>query len=89
MSAHKFGLKKSSYVILSSRSTPMGWFTSNAKPEESTVSTRQDRIKCWEKRDAYFSCLDRSGVVKAGEEGGACSSEYKKYEENCAKSWVR
>ena len=29
------------------------------------------------------------GVVKAGEEGNACSKEKKQYEINCAKSWVR
>ncbi|KAG6826278.1 hypothetical protein H0H92_000459 [Tricholoma furcatifolium] len=31
---------------------------------------------------------DRAGVVKAGQEGNACSSEDKKYEQNCAKSWI-
>jgi cytochrome c oxidase assembly factor 6 len=67
----------------------MGWFAGNEKPQEESVSTRQDRAKCWETRDAYFSCLDRVGVVKAGEEGTACAAELKSYEKNCAKSWVR
>ncbi|KAF8652326.1 hypothetical protein AX16_004453 [Volvariella volvacea WC 439] len=65
----------------------MGWFSS-AKKEEPSAESRQGRQKCWDKRDAYFACLDRSGVVKAGEEGDACSSEKRAYEENCAKSWI-
>jgi len=65
----------------------MGWF-SGSTDKQPEIPSRQDRQKCWETRDAYFSCLDRTGVVKAGEEGTACSSELKKYEKNCAKSWV-
>ncbi|KAF8193317.1 hypothetical protein BJ912DRAFT_797309, partial [Pholiota molesta] len=42
----------------------------------------------WETRDAYFACLDGVNVVKAGEEGKACSSEKILYETNCAKSWI-
>lgn len=66
----------------------MGWLWGSSKQEEPTVSTRQDRKQCWETRDTYFECLDRVGVVKAGEEGKACSVELGRYEENCAKSWV-
>ncbi|KAJ3753142.1 cytochrome oxidase c subunit VIb-domain-containing protein [Lentinula raphanica] len=52
--------------------------------------TREDRKKCWEARDSYFSCLDNAGVLKPGDEtkAGACSSENKAYEQNCAKSWI-
>ena len=67
----------------------MGWFwKSGATSDEPSIS-REDRTKCWETRDAYFACLDRVGVIKSGEEGNACSVEHKKYERNCAKSWVR
>ena len=68
----------------------MGWFsTESSLPEEPSLPTRQIRQKCWEARDAYFACLDRVGVVKAGEEGThACSKDKKQYETNCAKSWV-
>lgn len=66
----------------------MGWFSGSSKPGETVVSNRQDRKKCWETRDTYFECLDRVGVVKAGEEGKACSVELARYEGNCAKSWV-
>jgi len=64
----------------------MGWFSSSK--EKPTVASRQERTKCWESRDAYFTCLDGAGVVKAGEEGKACSVQATQYEENCAKSWV-
>ncbi|RDB25579.1 Cytochrome c oxidase assembly factor 6 [Hypsizygus marmoreus] len=66
----------------------MGWLSGSSKSDEATASSRQDRKKCWEARDAYFSCLDRVGVVKAGQEGKACSTELRKYEDNCAKSWI-
>jgi hypothetical protein len=65
---------------------PMGWFSS--KPEAPTALTRQDRQKCWEKRDAYFACLDAANVLKAGDEGNACKAQNEEYEQNCAKSWV-
>ncbi|KIM37347.1 hypothetical protein M413DRAFT_448628 [Hebeloma cylindrosporum] len=65
----------------------MGWFSSAPKKEEGAPN-RQDRQKCWEARDAYFACLDDAGVVKAGEEGKACSKEKRLYEDNCARSWI-
>jgi cytochrome c oxidase assembly factor 6 len=65
----------------------MGWF-SRPKPEQHAVASRQERSKCWESRDAYFACLDGVGVVRAGEEGKACSTQAVQYDENCAKSWV-
>ncbi|KAF8637755.1 hypothetical protein AX17_002597 [Amanita inopinata Kibby_2008] len=71
----------------------MGWFSrssSSSKTEDADVAlTRQDRQKCWEARDGYFACLDKVGVIKAGEEkDGACAGEKKGYEQNCAKSWI-
>ncbi|KIK60244.1 hypothetical protein GYMLUDRAFT_43983 [Collybiopsis luxurians FD-317 M1] len=62
----------------------------SSKKEDSGVSTREDRQKCWEARDRYFACLDSVGVVKAGEEqsSGACGSENQAYEKNCARSWI-
>ncbi|KAE9408315.1 hypothetical protein BT96DRAFT_808172 [Gymnopus androsaceus JB14] len=66
----------------------MWWPFSSTK--DSGVSTREDRQICWETRDQYFACLDSIGVVKAGDEknSGACASENKSYEKNCAKSWI-
>lgn len=56
--------------------------------KQQSTPSRHNRQKCWEARDAYFACLDRVGVVKAGEEGKACTSENRQYAESCAKSWV-
>ncbi|GAA97157.1 uncharacterized protein L969DRAFT_84421 [Mixia osmundae IAM 14324] len=49
---------------------------------------RSQRDRCWESRDAYFSCLDKSDVIVPGDEGKTCSKENKHYEKECAKSWV-
>ncbi|KAK2467277.1 hypothetical protein APHAL10511_000826 [Amanita phalloides] len=63
----------------------MGWFSWSAEP---AAPSRQGRKQCWEGRDAYFSCLDKVGVVKAGGEGDACTVEKRKYEKDCARSWI-
>jgi len=65
----------------------MGWFGSS-KAEKPNATSREDRSKCWEARDAYFSCLDAAEVVVAGTEGSKCAEQRKLYEQNCAKSWV-
>ena len=65
----------------------MGWF--GGKSETPDPTSRKDRQRCWESRDAYFACLDGANVVKPGDEGAACADVRKLYEKNCAKSWVR
>ncbi|KDQ59100.1 hypothetical protein JAAARDRAFT_33830 [Jaapia argillacea MUCL 33604] len=65
-----------------------GWFGASKAPEEPSAPLRQDRQKCWDSRDAYFACLDKAGVVKAGDEGGKCASENATYEKDCARSWI-
>ncbi|TFK82187.1 hypothetical protein K466DRAFT_500741 [Polyporus arcularius HHB13444] len=65
----------------------MGWFGGN-KNETPDPTSRADRQKCWESRDAYFACLDGANVVKPGDEGTACADVRKTYEKNCAKSWI-
>jgi cytochrome c oxidase assembly factor 6 len=53
---------------------------------------RTQRAKCWEARDAYFTCLDRNGIVDSiGEKDkadAACKVEGRGFEGNCASSWV-
>ena len=67
----------------------MGWLPwSSGKSSDPKPPARQDRQKCWESRDAYFACLDAAGVLKPGDEGKACESQRKTYEQSCAKSWV-
>ena len=54
------------------------------------AATREERERCWEARDAYYSCLDAVGVVKPGSETSRqCRAEGKVFSKNCAKSWVR
>ena len=66
----------------------MGWFT-RAEPEKPNAASRDDRKKCWESRDLYFSCLDAAQVVVPGSEGDRCNAQNKAFQQNCAKSWVR
>ncbi|KAJ7584246.1 cytochrome oxidase c subunit VIb-domain-containing protein [Mycena floridula] len=61
----------------------------SSKKEEPNALSRTDRQKCWDARDAYFSCLDAAGVVRAGsEKDNACAAQSKAYSANCAKSWI-
>ncbi|KAF8905678.1 cytochrome oxidase c subunit VIb-domain-containing protein, partial [Mucidula mucida] len=62
---------------------------SSSKTSEEGAPTREDRQQCWDARDTYFACLDRVGVVKAGQEGQTvCREEAKLYKMNCAESWI-
>ncbi|KAH9988854.1 cytochrome oxidase c subunit VIb-domain-containing protein [Russula vinacea] len=65
----------------------MAWFGSS-RSEKPNAASREDRSKCWETRDAYFSCLDAAEVVVPGTEGSKCASQRNAYEKNCAKSWI-
>ncbi|KAF8463934.1 cytochrome oxidase c subunit VIb-domain-containing protein [Russula ochroleuca] len=65
----------------------MAWF-GRSRAEKPNAASREDRSKCWETRDAYFSCLDAAEVVVPGTEGSKCASQRNAYEQNCAKSWI-
>jgi cytochrome c oxidase assembly factor 6 len=49
---------------------------------------REERAQCWTHRDAYFTCLDKNGIITAGDDKGPCQSEKKGYEGSCSRSWV-
>jgi len=50
---------------------------------------REERQRCWDARDAYYACLNATGVVVPGEESSKqCRAENKAFVKNCAKSWV-
>ncbi|KAH9902387.1 cytochrome oxidase c subunit VIb-domain-containing protein [Cubamyces lactineus] len=66
----------------------MGWFSSSNSSDAPNATSRKDRQRCWDSRDAYFACLDAANVVKPGDEGTACADTKKTYEQNCAKSWI-
>ncbi|TBU27789.1 cytochrome oxidase c subunit VIb-domain-containing protein [Dichomitus squalens] len=66
----------------------MGWFGGGKASETPDLTSRKDRKKCWESRDAYFACLDGANVVKPGDEGNVCADAQGTYERNCARSWI-
>ncbi|RSH92667.1 hypothetical protein EHS25_008112 [Saitozyma podzolica] len=43
--------------------------TNSSTPLPAEAPNREQRAACWTARDAYFACLDKNGVVQAGEEG--------------------
>lgn len=53
---------------------------------------RQSRAHCWRARDDFFACLERNGIIDGIREKdraeGACGSEGKGLDRECAASWV-
>ena len=79
----------------------MGWFSSdqNTLPTPKISSDgapiapdRTQRARCWEHRDAYFTCLEKNDIVDAIKEkdkaAKECSVEEGRFAANCASSWV-
>jgi cytochrome c oxidase assembly factor 6 len=78
----------------------MGWFSSSTVEEKRAEEVRSgarppdrsERKRCWEARDAYFSCLDRSDIVDATKDASKaakmCPSETTAFERDCATAWV-
>jgi len=79
----------------------MGWFgSSEDKLPTPKISSdgapiapdRTQRQVCWDHRDAYFSCLEKNGIIDSIKEkdkaAKECSVEGKGFEANCASSWV-
>ncbi|RDL38910.1 uncharacterized protein BP5553_03250 [Venustampulla echinocandica] len=73
----------------SSSSLPAPKISSDGAP---IAPDRTQRARCWEARDAYFSCLDKNGILDSiaekdkAEKG--CKKESTQFETNCASSWV-
>ena len=76
-------------------------FPSSATQTQIPAPSRSARESCWEHRDIYFACLDKSNIAIPGEEtkvGGAakgqaeredhCRKEREVYGKECAASWV-
>jgi len=76
----------------------MGLFSSAPSPASTAADgtykpmKREERRLCWEARDAYFACLDRSHILDSikDAEGAArqCGGETAAFERDCASSWV-
>ncbi|CAI1651902.1 hypothetical protein SEUBUCD646_0M03830 [Saccharomyces eubayanus] len=74
----------------------MGLFSfDSGKKDSQPPNTRSQRKLCWESRDVFFQCLDRANVLDATDPkngkiiGAQCPAENKKFEENCAHSWIK
>ena len=56
------------------------------------VPEKSERQKCWNARDEYYACLDRSGIVNALAEAEKamvlCKTEEENFERNCPAAWV-
>ncbi|KAF2730262.1 hypothetical protein EJ04DRAFT_537351 [Polyplosphaeria fusca] len=82
----------------------MGWWPFSSSEQDGPKKTtggafeqpsRSNRAKCYEARDAFFECLDRSNILdsintKDGRAAAkkACSAEDVVFEKDCAHSWV-
>lgn len=71
-----------------------GASSSSTPPPASTPTeapSREQRKACWDSRDTYYACINKTGVLIAGgNEAGeaACKRERAEYERHCGKSWV-
>lgn len=63
----------------------MGLFSKEVKID----NTRENRKKCWEKRDAFFKCLDNHDILKPSDGQSVCKEANTEYEQNCVTSWVK
>ena len=56
------------------------------------VPEKSERQKCWNTRDEYYACLDRSGIVDAladAEKAAMlCKAEEEKFDRDCPAAWV-
>ncbi|KAM3421919.1 Cytochrome c oxidase subunit 6B-like protein new16 [Cercospora zeina] len=81
----------------------MGFFSSSSTqttppaPEASKdggyiAPDRSARAQCWEGRDAFFTCLERNGIIDSIREDKKarehCAPELAQFEKTCASSWV-
>ncbi|KAL6927140.1 hypothetical protein ACO0SA_003430 [Hanseniaspora valbyensis] len=71
-------------------------FISKKKPidNQEHAPDRQSRKQCWEKRDEFFSCLDKINILNSLDPNNSkiiksnCSREKSEFEHNCATSWI-
>ena len=56
------------------------------------VPSREERARCWESRDAYFSCLDGASIIDPLADPSAakraCGAQSNQFEKDCAAQWV-
>jgi len=79
----------------------LGSSSSSSSNDPPPAPNREERLRCWEARDAYFDCLTNNKITIPGREnknednsdikGGSriCKAEREKYGKDCGKTWVR
>lgn len=77
----------------------MGWLpwssddSTKASDGGRIAPDRSSREKCWEGRDLFFSCLDKSNIIDSIKEDKEarrqCGKELAQFEGSCAKAWVK
>ncbi|KAL9048557.1 MAG: hypothetical protein Q9162_007664 [Coniocarpon cinnabarinum] len=80
----------------------MSWFRTTPQetpdPSQNTDGSykplaRSEREACWTARDAYFTCLDRNGILDslkdAEEARRVCGAQEEAFGRDCASSWVK
>ncbi|KAJ8922516.1 hypothetical protein NQ315_007546 [Exocentrus adspersus] len=50
--------------------------------------TKEERSRCWDARDKYWECLDKS-KGKGQSEGNLCKEFRNIYEKSCSAQWVK
>ena len=72
----------------------MGLFGSStpAEPTPKIAPGRTQRARCWEARDAFFSCLDANNIIdsikEAKKASANCRTQELAFEKECTGSWV-
>ncbi|KAJ5760406.1 Cytochrome c oxidase assembly factor 6 [Penicillium odoratum] len=79
----------------------MGWIPWSSGSGDSSKASdggriapdRTSRARCWEGRDAFFSCLDRNdildGIKDDKEARRKCAKEVLEFEAACSQTWVK
>ncbi|KAL9080843.1 MAG: hypothetical protein Q9159_007500 [Coniocarpon cinnabarinum] len=88
-------------VLRNHSSKKMSWFRTTPQetpdPSQNTDGSykplaRSEREACWTARDAYFTCLDRNGILDslkdAEEARRVCGAQEEAFARDCASSWV-
>jgi hypothetical protein len=63
-----------------------------APAEPAGPPKREERVRCWDSRDLFFTCLDKHGILDSIKEDKkareVCAAELQQFEKNCVASWV-
>ncbi|KAI3406973.2 hypothetical protein KGF56_000266 [Candida oxycetoniae] len=74
----------------------MVFYSGSKKVEAAPVAPdKAERVKCWEKRDMFFQCLDANKIDNSldskelSKVNEKCGSAKKEFERDCVSSWVK